>query len=64
MAEKRRVTFANHYTDAKSGKRFDQGKTYELDAPLARLVVNIGKARDAEPDEKTTSRPKPAGDEK
>ena len=34
--EKRRVTFANHYTDEKSGKRFDQGKTYELDAPLAR----------------------------
>lgn len=59
---KRRVTFANNWTDRASGDVFQQGKTYEVDEAVGRLAVYLGKARPASADEKTTSRPKAADD--
>ena len=67
MADKkntRRVTFANKYTDRASGEVYAQGKTYEVSPALARDLIARGKVRPATADEKTTSRPKSAGDEK
>lgn len=65
MADKatRRVTFANNYTDRATGQVYDQGKSYEVPAALGRLVISLGKAREADASEKT-SRPKAADDVK
>lgn len=54
--ETRNITFAVDYTTER-GKAYKGGETYKVNSPLARLLINIGKARLAEDAEPTNDSP-------